>query len=115
MSVAFTINYFLVGGNVPINNETFLMTDFVNLKIKPTQSFRDAHRDMMYICVFIRLSKHIYIYLYLCFLKKKVMFTVLSCAAGGDDKYPTQQPERREPNKSKRAFFHDITHTPQLH
>jgi hypothetical protein len=63
MSVAFTINYFLVGGNVSINNETFLMTDFVNLKIKPAQFFRDIHRDMMYICVFIRLSKHIYIYI----------------------------------------------------
>jgi hypothetical protein len=53
-------------GNVFINNETFLMTDFVNLKIKLAQSFRDAHRDMMYIYVFIRLSNYIYIYIYTC-------------------------------------------------
>jgi hypothetical protein len=27
---------FLVGGDVPINSETFLVSDFVNFKIKPT-------------------------------------------------------------------------------
>jgi hypothetical protein len=30
---------FLVGDNVFIDNETLLMTDFINLKIKPTQLF----------------------------------------------------------------------------
>jgi hypothetical protein len=30
---------FLVGDNVFINNETLLMTHFINLKIKPTQLF----------------------------------------------------------------------------
>jgi hypothetical protein len=29
---------FLVGGDVPVDNETLLVTDFVNLKIKPVQS-----------------------------------------------------------------------------
>jgi hypothetical protein len=35
MSVIFIANYFLVGGNVPIDIKTFLTTNFVNLKIKP--------------------------------------------------------------------------------
>jgi hypothetical protein len=30
--------------DVPVNSETFLITDFINLKIKPTQSFNGAHR-----------------------------------------------------------------------
>jgi hypothetical protein len=28
---------FLVGGDVSVDNETFLVIDFINLKIKPTQ------------------------------------------------------------------------------
>jgi hypothetical protein len=34
------------------------MTDFVNLKIKPLQSFGGAHRDMVCIRVFIGVSAH---------------------------------------------------------
>jgi hypothetical protein len=34
----------LVGGDVPVDSDTLLVTDFVNLKIKPAQSFRGAHR-----------------------------------------------------------------------
>jgi hypothetical protein len=49
-----------VGGDVPINSETLLMTDFINLKIKPAQPFRGIHMDMVYVYVFI------YIYKYLC-------------------------------------------------
>jgi hypothetical protein len=40
---------FLVGYDVPIDNETFLVTDFINLKIKPAQSFRDVHIDRIYV------------------------------------------------------------------
>jgi hypothetical protein len=40
-----------VGGDLPVNSEAFLMTDFVNLKINPTQSFVCAHRDRMCVCV----------------------------------------------------------------
>jgi hypothetical protein len=49
-----------------------LVTDFVNLKIKSAQSFRCVHRDRMYVHVFIRMSAHIYIsiYIYTVFLKK---------------------------------------------
>jgi hypothetical protein len=38
-----------------VDSETLLMTDFVNLKIKPAQSFRGAHRGMMYVRVFIEI------------------------------------------------------------
>jgi hypothetical protein len=34
-----------VGDDVPVDSETLLVTDFVNLKIKSAQSFRGAHRD----------------------------------------------------------------------
>jgi hypothetical protein len=36
MSVVFTPNYFLVRGNALIDSETLLITDFMNLKMKPT-------------------------------------------------------------------------------
>jgi hypothetical protein len=64
-----------VGDDVPIDNETFLMTDFVNLKIKPTQSFRCAHRSRVYVRVFIGVSVHICMNIYICtvFLKKLSM------------------------------------------
>jgi hypothetical protein len=41
---------FLVGGDVIIDNETFLVTDFINLRIKLAQSFRVAHRGRMNMC-----------------------------------------------------------------
>jgi hypothetical protein len=44
MGVAFTANYSFSGKRRPVDSKTFLVTDFVNLKIKPTQSFRGAHR-----------------------------------------------------------------------
>jgi hypothetical protein len=34
--IVFMFNYFSVGDDVLIDSETFLVTDFVNLKIKPT-------------------------------------------------------------------------------
>jgi hypothetical protein len=62
--------------DILVDSETFLVTDFVNLKIKPSQSFRDAHKDKMCIRVFIEVSIHIYIYKYLClycvFKKRKI-------------------------------------------
>jgi hypothetical protein len=45
-----------VGGDVPIDSESLLVTDFVNLKIKQTQSFGGAHRDRMCVHVFIEIS-----------------------------------------------------------
>jgi hypothetical protein len=35
MCVIFMVNIFLVTRDIPINNGTFLVTDFVNLKINP--------------------------------------------------------------------------------
>jgi hypothetical protein len=35
------INYFLVRGDVPVDNDELLMTDFVNLEIKLAQSFKN--------------------------------------------------------------------------
>jgi hypothetical protein len=45
-----------VGGDIPVDSETLLVTDFVNLKIKPFQSFEGAHRDMVCVCAFIGVS-----------------------------------------------------------
>jgi hypothetical protein len=63
-----------VGGDVSINSETFLLTDFVNLKIKLTRSFRDVHRDRMCVRVFVRMSVRtcINIYTFTEFLKKSL-------------------------------------------
>jgi hypothetical protein len=55
-----------------VDSETLLLTDFVNLKIKPSQSFRCAHKDRVCVCVFIGMSAHtcMSIYVYTEFLKK---------------------------------------------
>jgi hypothetical protein len=63
-----------VGGGALIDSETFLMIDFVNLKIKPTQSFECAYRGKVCVHVFIGVSARTYmnIYVYTMFLKKKI-------------------------------------------
>jgi hypothetical protein len=50
------------------------MTDFVNLKIKPAQSFESAHRGRVCVRVFIGVSTHTCMSIYICtvFLKKKI-------------------------------------------
>jgi hypothetical protein len=63
-----------VGDDVLIDGETFLLTDFVNLKIKPVQFFRGAYRCM--VCVRVLIEMSIYtcmnIYIYTVFFKKKL-------------------------------------------
>jgi hypothetical protein len=61
-----------VGGDVPINSDALLVTDFMNLKIKPTQSFGGAHRDKMCVRVFIGVSARTCMSICVCivFLKK---------------------------------------------
>jgi hypothetical protein len=61
-----------VGGNIPINSEVLLLIDFVNLKIKPTQSFECAHRGRVCVCVFILMSARTCMSICACtvFLKK---------------------------------------------
>jgi hypothetical protein len=46
----------VVGGDVPVNSEVLLVTDFVNLKIKLTQSFICAHKSRVCVHVFIGIS-----------------------------------------------------------
>jgi hypothetical protein len=61
-----------VGDDVPVDSEALLVTDFVNLKIKPAQSFRCAHRSRVCMCVFIGMSIHTCMSICVCtvFLKK---------------------------------------------
>jgi hypothetical protein len=65
-----------VRDDVPIDSETFLMTDFMNLKIKSAQSFGGAHRGRVYVHVFIEVTAGIYmsIYIYTVFLKKQAVY-----------------------------------------
>jgi hypothetical protein len=58
-----------VGGDVPVDNDTLLVTDFVNLKIKPTQSFGCAHRGSVCLRVFIEVECA-YVYEYLCLYRR---------------------------------------------
>jgi hypothetical protein len=66
----------LVRDDVPIDSKALLMTDFVNLKIKPTQSFRSAHRDRVCMHVFIEVGGHtcINIYVYTVFFKNQYRY-----------------------------------------
>jgi hypothetical protein len=43
----------LIVDDVPVNNETFLMTDFINIKIKPAQSFKNAHIKIEYVSIYL--------------------------------------------------------------
>jgi hypothetical protein len=72
IGVTFTANYFFVGGDIPIDNKTFLVTYFMNLKIKSAQYFKVTHRDKVYVHMLIRVSVHtcINIYIYTVFLNK---------------------------------------------
>jgi hypothetical protein len=58
MCVIFIPNYSFSGNRHPIDNETLLMTDFVNLKIKTARSFKDTHIYRIYIRVFIEIDAH---------------------------------------------------------
>jgi hypothetical protein len=48
----------LVKCDILVNNETFLVTEFVNLKIKSAKYFKGIHKDMMCIHLFIEMSVH---------------------------------------------------------
>jgi hypothetical protein len=64
-----------VGGDISVNSESLLVTDFVNLKIKSTQSFGCAHRGRMCVRVFIGMSAHTCMSIYICtvFIKKIII------------------------------------------
>jgi hypothetical protein len=67
---------FSVKGDVLVDNEMLLVTDFVNFKIKSAQSFKYIHKSRVYVRVFIEMSVHTYMRIYVCtvFLKKITMF-----------------------------------------
>jgi hypothetical protein len=45
-----------MGDDVFIDGDGLLVTDFMNLKIKPTQSFKGAHRNRVYMHIFIGIN-----------------------------------------------------------
>jgi hypothetical protein len=60
----FTINILLGVDDVFIDNRMLLVTDFVDLKIKLSKSFRNTHRSMLYVRMFIWMSAYIYMSIY---------------------------------------------------
>jgi hypothetical protein len=70
-----------VGGDVSVDSETLLVNDFVNLKIKSAQSIRCAHRGRVCVRVFLEVSAHtcMSIYVYITFLKKKLALWFYFC------------------------------------
>jgi hypothetical protein len=57
--------------DVSIDSETILMTDFVNLKINPAQSFECAHKNRLHVHMFIGINAYTYMCICVCtiFLK----------------------------------------------
>jgi hypothetical protein len=84
MSIVFTANYFFSGSCVSVDSDVLLITDFVNLKIKPAQFFRVVHSDRVCICIFIGVSTHICmsIYVYTVFLKNCLCYMASVFDAG---------------------------------
>jgi hypothetical protein len=74
----------LVGGDVPVDSEALLVTNFVNLKIKSTQSFGGAHIGRVCMRVFIEVSTHTCMSICICtvFLKKKELIRIVSFLLG---------------------------------
>jgi hypothetical protein len=72
MGAAFTANYSFSERRHPIDSDALLVTDFVNLKIKPAQFFRGVHRGRLCVCLFIGMSARTYMSIYVCnvFIKK---------------------------------------------
>jgi hypothetical protein len=69
---------FSVGGNVSVDSETLFVTDLVNLKIKPAQSFGGAHRGRICVYIFIGVNAHTSMSICVCtvFLKK-LQFSII--------------------------------------
>jgi hypothetical protein len=65
-----------MGGDVPVDSDTLLMTDFVNLKIKSAQSFEGAHRGRVCVCVHRGECSYVYKYLRLYCVSQKKTLTV---------------------------------------
>jgi hypothetical protein len=76
-----------VGGDDPVDNETLLVIDFMNLKIKSAQSFGCTRKVRVYVCVLIGVSTHTCISIYVCivFLKKWKRSNVCVSEKNGKD------------------------------
>jgi hypothetical protein len=74
MCVVFILS---IEDDVSVDSDTLLVIDFVNLKIKPTQSFGCTHKNS--VCVFIGLSTHM-MSIYVC-----TMFQKNGCRLGRTD------------------------------
>jgi hypothetical protein len=72
-----------VTGDVPVDSEVILVTDFINLKIKSAQSFGGAHRSRVCVRVFIGMSAHTCMSIFVCtvFLKKIDSLILGSCGS----------------------------------
>jgi hypothetical protein len=70
-----------VGGDVPVDSDVILVTNFVNFKIKPAQSFKCAHKGRVCVCVFIGMRARTCMIICVCtvFLKKKSCKTNAVC------------------------------------
>jgi hypothetical protein len=55
-----------VRGDISIDSDALLVTNFVNLKIKSDQSFRGAYRGRVCVRVFIGVSARTYINICVC-------------------------------------------------
>jgi hypothetical protein len=71
-----------VGGDVPVDSEVLLMTDFINLKIKSAQSFEGVHRSMMCVYTFIGVGTRTCIIICVCtvFLKNLQLDSLTLCS-----------------------------------
>jgi hypothetical protein len=71
--------------DVPVNSETLLVADFINLKIMPAQSFEGDHRDRVCVRMFIGMNTHMYmsICVYTVFLTKITCSKTVRVAISG--------------------------------
>jgi hypothetical protein len=52
VGVTFMLNYFSVRDDVFVDSKTFLMINFIDLKIKSTQSFKCTYKYNIYIYIY---------------------------------------------------------------
>jgi hypothetical protein len=79
-----------VEGDASVGSETFFITNFINLKIKPTQCFGGAHRGRMYMHAFVGVGAHMCmsICVYTVFLIKKMNMSGEEECSGGNCEVP---------------------------
>jgi hypothetical protein len=60
-----------VKDDIPVDSDTLLVTDFMNIKIKSTQYFRCTYRDRLCVCVYEDECSYVYEYMCLYCVSKK--------------------------------------------